>query len=87
MAGGMGLVVLAVAVLPALGIGGLELIASEAPAPRLTGFRCAQTRRGGCGFCTGRPLRSLPWHCSLSVCPLMLLPRSQQRDWWFLASR
>ncbi|MEC8923926.1 MAG: TrkH family potassium uptake protein [Actinomycetota bacterium] len=31
--GGMGLVVLAVAVLPALGIGGLELIASEAPGP------------------------------------------------------
>ena len=31
--GGMGLVVLAVAVLPALGIGGLDLIASEAPGP------------------------------------------------------
>ena len=31
--GGMGLVVLAVAILPALGIGGLELIASEAPGP------------------------------------------------------
>ena len=31
--GGMGLIVLAVAVLPALGIGGLELIASESPGP------------------------------------------------------
>jgi trk system potassium uptake protein TrkH len=31
--GGMGLIVLAVAILPALGIGGLELIASEAPGP------------------------------------------------------
>ncbi|MEC8828718.1 MAG: TrkH family potassium uptake protein [Actinomycetota bacterium] len=31
--GGMGLIVLAVAILPALGIGGLDLIASEAPGP------------------------------------------------------
>ena len=31
--GGMGLIVLAVAILPALGIGGLELITSEAPGP------------------------------------------------------
>ncbi len=45
--GGMGLVVLAVAVLPALGIGGLDLIASEAPGPtadRLT-LRVRDTAR------------------------------------------
>ncbi len=45
--GGMGLIVLAVAVLPALQVGGLELIASEAPGPtadRLTP-RIAETAR------------------------------------------
>ena len=52
--GGMGIIVMAVAILPLLGIGGMEMYRSETPGPvkdaKLTP-RIAQTARC-CGSCT-----------------------------------